>query len=466
MKKAKKVQRRRKRQQHQKRRAHRCRSSRTLRRSIFKFLPQDIFAGLKLHGNTSWDLFPLALIALFWAWSNESTLGDRWQFARQISQAWLPDAYFSTSYPGFINALATHRETLVNLIATHLRTLMLSGARAWILVAGYLAFAVDGSKVEAPWTAANEQALGMAGRKPRGKCQREETNLRPQLMVTLVWVLGLQVPWAWKHGGLEEGERSQFRSLLELLPVGALIVADAGFIGYDFWRSIIDNGRHLLIRVGANVRVLQTLYPGSTVERQGDIVYVWPKDKQDQNEPPLRLRLIRLSEGRKRMYLVTSILDPDRLTEEQASELYHRRWTIEGGFRSFKQTMERRKMRSHTPEHAACELDFGLLSLWLLGLLAKGELLAADQSPDRMSVVQSLRMLRQALKEPDKGMYFYPGNFRRAVLDRYIRCSSKKARHNARKKRPKPPGEPKIRPASPTERQRAKGFSAHFAAGP
>ena len=35
-----------------------------------------------------------------------------------------------------------------------------------------------------------------------------------------------------------------------------LIVADAGFVGYETWKTLLESGRHLLVRVGANVRLL------------------------------------------------------------------------------------------------------------------------------------------------------------------------------------------------------------------
>ena len=47
--------------------------------------------------------------------------------------------------------------------------------------------------------------------------------------------------------------------MIEALPAGALVTADAGFVGYETWKAILDSGRHLLIRVGANVRLLRKL---------------------------------------------------------------------------------------------------------------------------------------------------------------------------------------------------------------
>ena len=41
------------------------------------------------------------------------------------------------------------------------------------------------------------------------------------------------------------------------LPPQALLVADAGFVGYDFWQALLTAGHHFVIRVGANVRLIR-----------------------------------------------------------------------------------------------------------------------------------------------------------------------------------------------------------------
>lgn len=459
MKAARKRQRRNKRKaRHFDRRRNR-RRQRTLRQAIRAFLPQCIFANLPLHGNGQWSMFALTLVALFWAWSSESTLGDRLDVARMTAERWLPGAYLATSYLGFIKALARHNADLVKLVTKQLQLAMQRLAADHWKVAGYAAFAVDGSKVEACWTQANEAKLGKKGRKPKGKCRRRETDLRPQLTLTLLWHLGMQLPWTWRHGGLEEGERTQFLGLLDTLPKGALIIADAGFVGYLLWRVILESDRHFLIRVGANVELLTELCPGATIERQGNIVYLWPKDKREKREPPLQLRLILLRQRGQTIHLVTSILDPAKLTDEQAALLYAKRWSVECAFRGLKQTFERRKMRSHRPEHAACELDWSLIGLWLVGLLAKQELIAVGESPTRMSLAGAVRRLRRGLRGPLFGCDFEVAELRFAVTDQYQRNSKKNARHDPRQKRTKPPGAPRIHRASAAQRRAAKEFA-------
>jgi hypothetical protein len=432
---------------------------RRLRAALQRLLPRDVLAGLPAHGNTRWALPTLAALAVVWAWAGEATLTDRFELARQALAHWQPLAYLATSYQGFVQALATHHQALVAAVAGRLRALM-AAPGPWGTVAGWQCFVADSSKVAVPWTAANEADLGKAGRKPKGdKCRRAETDLRPQLLVTLLWHLGWQLPWGWAHGGVAANERGLLRGLLALLPRGALLIADAGFTGYEFWQAVLANGQQLLVRVGANVRLLRDLVPGAVVEVDGERVWLWPDGRREAGRPPLELRLLRLTAGRQTVWLVTSVLDPGRLTDAQAAALYRARWGVECQFRALKQTFERRKLHSYTPEHARLELDWSLLGLWLLGLLAKQELAAAGTAPGRHSPAAALRLVRREVRRWYNGReQLDVAELARAVTDDYRRTASKRARHDQRKKRDPAPGEPKIARASPAQRRAAKAL--------
>lgn len=433
---------------------------RKLRRAVGRFLPSRIFAGLPAHGNTKWSPRVLAIVALLFTLSNEDTLAERHEMSRDIARFWFPSEFLATTYRGFIKALVRHGGRLVEVVSEALRTQMLSLSGEKGKVAGLTPFIVDGSKVAAPWTRANEQMLGKEGRKPRGnKCLRNETDLRPQLTLTMLWHMPLGLPWAWMHGGLADGERTQFRSLLHTLPRRALIVADAGFVGYDLWNTIRRGERHFLIRVGGNVELLHSLVPGCRIGRDGQIVWLWPAGVQNKKAPPLKLRLITVKQGRQTWYLVTSLLDPELLNEQQAARLYARRWGIECCFRTLKQTYERHTMRSYTPECAAAELDWALLSLWLVSFLTKQELHEAKIDMDRYSPAGARRLIRRELRRQAEGKEELDvSDLRNAVKDSYTRRSKKTARHDQRKKRDPAAGAPKITKAANRQRQDAKAL--------
>jgi hypothetical protein len=61
--------------------------------------------------------------------------------------------------------------------------------------------------------------------------------------------------------------------MLPELPAHALLVAAAGFVGYDLWQMLLTAGHHFVIRVGANVRLLRQL---GWAREYAQVVYVWP----------------------------------------------------------------------------------------------------------------------------------------------------------------------------------------------
>jgi hypothetical protein len=91
-----------------------------------------------------------------------------------------------------------------------------------------------------------------------------------------------------------------------------LPVADAGFTGYEFYRRLLVAKQNFLLRVGSNVRLLRKL---GYIEQEGrDTVYLWPE--KNGHEPPVVLRLIERRQGKKKMYLVTNVLDKKALSEK------------------------------------------------------------------------------------------------------------------------------------------------------
>jgi hypothetical protein len=230
--------------------------------------------------------------------------------------------------------------------------------------------------------------------------------------------------------------------MLGLLPENTLLVADAGFTGYDLLSELRRRGVHFLVRVGRSVRLLTDL--GHYRCEGKSTVYLWPNDRQDQE--PLMLRLVRVGS----VYLITDITDPTRLSKRTAAELYRRRWGLEVAFRSLKQTLEHRAVRSGTARHARRELDWAMVGLWVLALLGVRAIRAAGAGPRRLSLAAALAAVRHAAhgRMTDRSLR---RRLRSAVLDSYQRRGSKRAYRYPRKKAPPKPGEPQIIPATPAQ---------------
>jgi hypothetical protein len=393
------------------------------------------------------------------------TAGADFAAARKIALATLGlDATTAASYQAFLKLLRAWTTPLVTALSIALRRRMREDLAERFTVAGFAAFGVAGSRLQLPRTASNQGRFA-AGPKRRpkaaakrrtaaaGDARRKKAD-SPQLWVTTMFHLGAGLPWDWRTGPTDSSERAHLREMFAALPADALVVADAGFVGYETWGAV-RGGRHLLVRVGANVRLLRGL--GYARERAG-LVSLWPDRQAARGEPPLVLRLVVAQGGRHPVYLVTSVLDEARLPDRQVIAIYRLRWGVELLYRHFKQTFGRRKLRSHQADNADPEAGWSLVGLWALALHGQAELSYDAIPASRISAAGLLRAYRAAMRhyhvapEPGESLWERLGE---AVIDPYGR-SSKASRDYPRKKREAPIGAPEIRRATDLEIARAQ----------
>lgn len=423
------------------------------------------------RADCTWQPLQLTVAALLWAWSDELTLGERFFASRRIAnELYQPQQEFATSYQAFFKMLVRWTDALVLLVQCALRERMQSALAERWLVHGFALFGVDGTRFDLPRSQSHEAAYSLQRNrrgkklkrnrrlKPRTKAHTKKANV-PQMWLTLLWHVGTGLPWAWRSGPTSSSEREHWREMLPELPTAALIAADAGFVGYEYTRAVIDSGRSLLLRVGSNVRLLRKL--GWTKESAGT-VYLWPDRAASKRQVPVALRLVVALGGKHPIYLLTNV-PARRLSDRQIIELYRRRWGIELYFRHLKQSFQRRKLRSTSALNARVELEWSLLGLWGMSLYAQAEQKKQYTPAQRQSVAGVLRAFRRMLRD-----YLHPVSprcslramLRRAVHDRYRR-KNKTSRDYARKKRADPPpGPPEIRLATNAQVRLARELRA------
>ena len=444
-----------------------------LKQSLDWLLASARLSDLTFRGECSWTPKGLIFMAILWAWSDEKSLTKRFFHARKVVIAM--DILAMTpaaTYQAFIKMLTTWTVVLATVLFDALRRRMQSVLAARFEVCGFPVFGVDGSRLELPRTESNEGRFSPAKTrrpsrskaKPRRRARSQAFRARrarqkkansPQMWLTTMFHVGTGLPWDWRLGPSDSSERDHLRQMIAALPAGALITADAGFVGYETWKAILDSGRQLLIRVGANVRLLRNL--GYAEEKSG-LVYLWPDRQAKRKGPPLVLRMVVARGGRHPVYLVTSVLDETALSDSQVVEIYALRWGIELFYRHFKQTFERRKLRSHTADNAELEATWSLLGLWAMMLHAQWVLSEKGVPPKRISIAGVLVGYRSALREykspPDPGESLYE-LVGKAVIDPYIRAD-KSSRDYPRKKQEQAVGAPKVRNATKAQINAAK----------
>lgn len=378
------------------------------------------------------------------AWDEGQTLTARFEdacaAARQSHRHWA----LGTSYSGFADALQRATPTLVEALKRRLRRESLRIAGPYQRRGRWTAFAADGTRIEAPHTAANEADLGCAGK----------DKTAPQVFLTTLWHMGTGLPWDYRVGPGTASERAHLKQMAPDLPPEALVVADAGFVGYGLCLRLLRHGTHFLLRVGGNITLLKDL--GYSHEERDGLVYLWPQ--KHRRCRPLVLRLIVRRHGQQDVYLLTDVLDEAQLTDDEAATLFGMRWGEEVFYRSYKQTMQRRKLLSRRGATCRAEAQWTLLGLWLLGLMTVSRLIGEGIDPLEMSVARARDAVRRALRQrqPRRGPRSLDAALRAAVKDQYARQTSKAARNYPRKKREKPPGPPKIKSATKAEVKRAR----------
>jgi hypothetical protein len=139
------------------------------------------------------------------------------------------------------------------------------------------------------------------------------------------------------------------------------------------------------------------------------------------------------------------------------------RWGLEVAFRTLKQTLEHRKVRSQTAAHALAELDWAIVGLWVLGVLGAGVLRKTGVSPRRLSFAAALRAVRHAARVNPRPRVLRR-RLRRAVIDAYPRTARKRACRWPHKKNPPPPGPPSITAATPRQVRAAKALRTRSSA--
>lgn len=421
--------------------ARRRKRAKSLSGSMREFLTPAVFKQVrnaaKRRKRPRWDLHPLLYVLLLTTYCGGDSLPEKFEAARGFyvvccSKRKRP----GTSFAGFDKAVAKLPMPVLRALATAIRGRLetIFGDR-W-KVGDFIPFGCDGTRQTCPRTEELERRLGTFGKE----------GSPPMIWNTSIVHLTLGFPFCWRLGkGGKASERSHLIHMLRWLPAAALIVADAGYVGYDVVATMIARNVFFLIRMSS----MATFYTESNEpldEFREGIVYYWPKTRQNEGKPPLRGRLMRIHSSRHKMdvWLFTNVEDPKQLSLEMAGTCYRWRWENEGFFRTYKRTLKKVVLMSRTIRLVHREAEASMIATQLLlcqGAMAmpappKGSL-PAMCSP--RGILLEARRDISARKEPKEP---FGERIRRAQRDRRDRSSAKQKREWPRRKAHTPPHPP------------------------
>jgi Transposase DDE domain len=307
---------------------------------------------------------PLVLVLLALTWACGDSTPERFETARAFAGVCLPKRRRpGRTLRGFQKARARLPMPALRAVAAGVRRRVRAALAAGWYIDGFVPLGCDGARLECPRAEELEGRLGPAG-KP---------GSAPTVWLTALVHLRLGVPWAWRRGKGTASERTHLRRLLPSLPPDALPVADAGYVGYDLARTLLERRAHFLIRLSSQATFHREGTGAPTRFRDGEAYYRPPaKKKGDDRRPPLRVRLIRVREKRhgRDVWLATDVADRGRLPAARAARFDRWRWESEGLFRTYKRTLAKVKLHSRTVRLVHREAEGSLLAAQLL--LAQG----------------------------------------------------------------------------------------------
>jgi hypothetical protein len=475
----------------QRRKQARCQQKTLVRGLLDWFVPEgELFAKDEFHGNARWSPEQLTAQALIWSWQETKLVTDAFDHTKEVCEelGWKNTAQ---TYPAFMNALNRYNDLFVPRLRERYQRLAEEVGGRFFRTGGWVLIGFDGSRATAPRTVSNERAFcapnyGHGKRAKYGKKKSRGLRRRrneqhpphpqaPQAWITMMWHMGLRLPWTWRLGPSNSSEREHVQQMLakEEFPENTLFCGDAGFVGYPLWSDILAAGGDFVVRVGANVKLLSE--HADVKKLGGGIVLCWPKGKMESSEPPLRLRLVQVTIGKTKVWLLTSVLDRRKLTHKQLLRVYKMRWGIEVEFRGLKQTIDKHKLRCRNSDRLLVELDWSLRGMAVAELLALREQIAAtregkpreDYDPQDRSLANTMRALRKSMRNLSK--YCDPAHsllqeLSQATVQRYANQTDKRARYRPKNPDKKPLGDPIVRKMNATERERLRKHNQRLAA--
>jgi hypothetical protein len=325
--------------------------------------------------SSRWDLHALLVVSLLATWTTGDSEAERFATARAFYVACRQhDKRPGQTLQGFKQALAKLPLSVVHALAAAVRQGLREAFQRYWRSHGFVVMACDGSRLECPRSAQLEQRLGCCGK----------NDSAPMLFVTALVLLPAGLLWSWRVGPGTASEHTQLRQMPPHLPRRTLLVADAFYQGYQLYADVMRAKTSFLVRLSSRSRLYTDRRVPLSRFREG-LVWYWPEAAQGQGRPALRLRLIRVR-GRKKqdVWLLTDVLDRQRLGRRQAAELYRWRWRVEGVFRTYKRTLPKIKLVSRTEALVYREAEMSLLALQLL--------LAQTASPQRQGGATAIVM--------------------------------------------------------------------------
>ena len=263
-------------------------------------------------------------------------------------------------------------------------------------LAGRRLVAIDGTCLDLPDTAANDEFFGRPG------VNKGERSAFPQARVVALAECGTHAMFGAQIGPYTKSEAALSVELLGRLRPGMLCLADRGFYSFTAWQKACGTGADLLWRVKDNLilEAVKDLPDGSWLAD----VFHCTADRRRQH--PVRVRVISytIEDGRDPtgpFRLITTLLDHRKAPARELAGAYAQRWEIKTAFDELKthQRGARAVLRSKSPDLVTQEIWGHLCCHYAIRSLMFDAAAHAGHDPDRVSFVAALRISRRSIAQ-------------------------------------------------------------------
>jgi hypothetical protein len=272
--------------------------------------------------------------------------------------------------------------------------------------------AIDGVTLDVPDTPENATAFG------RPSSRTGHGAAFPQVRVVGLGECGTHAIVAAELGPIRTGERELAEGVLPVLEEGMLVLFDRGFFSYQFFAAARDTGADLLFRVGSQLKlpVLQRFADDSYLSAITPKGVPTPTDlgQAKWRAATRQAILVRVIEYQitdrpdaETYRVITTITDWRAALSGDLAAAYAQRWEFEIALDEIEthQIAHTRVLRSKSPEMVRQEIWGILLAHYAIRALMVEAAHDADIDPDRLSFIDSLRVIR---READGAADFPP----------------------------------------------------------
>ena len=272
--------------------------------------------------------------------------------------------------------------------------------------------AVDGVTLDVPDTAENEKEFG------RPSSRTGQGGAFPQVRVVGLGECGTHAIVAADLAPIRVGERELAERVLADLDQDMLVLFDRGFFSYQFFTQVQATGAEALFRVSSQLKlpVLQRLPDDSYLSAITPQGISTPTSMGEArwraaNRHAALVRVVEYQitdrDSGEVYRLITTITDWRSALSGDLAAAYNQRWEFEIALDEIEthQIAHSRVLRSKSPEMVRQEIWGILLAHYAIRTLMVEAAHAADIDPDRLSFMQSLRVIR---READGSADFPP----------------------------------------------------------